>query len=1174
MSYALRTMGTVATLLPQMKRAVGRHTNGQTMIMVPDTNLAGTAGDDVTGTAKIHIYASTDSTRTNWGAIPFLTITPTQAASSSTKRFIGAMSMNTDNDIHIAYQGTDNSLRHISWNWNGTTYDAPVQQTIVAATGTTNRYRAIDLDTSGGTGGNPAVAVYEANASTGQGAWIRVYIRLNDGTTWRKAHEVQIQSTGFIKDLTEDVSVSWGADGIVTNVGRLALYYTRTSTTVDSGDTLKEIAFNVSTGTDGSATTTVTWSSNMNQNVASSGRRGWLFKHATLAGNPNWVFGGIVGGSLPFYMACKLHHNNAVFVINKTLNKPTAIINTHYPTLTFPTSQRPSYNNQSCSYSDQRLQFIFTGVGGVSTTNVVRGVVFRWPDSSENDTTVSIDSTARFIDGNYSIRDGVLGVYGGCNRINSGLFEYTNMAIYGDGGTNISALFDVYIRKARAIIEDVIPAPVMISPVLTTVSKDLPTFQAQSTGASLYPMVRGRLEIDVATDAGFTLNLHHYSEGEDGYRSYDSANGLTLSTKFITLAAAHGQELFTGTWYMRARIVDDMGGVSAYYSAQFDVSHPPAALPRIPAASQIIQFDSGNIVFSWDFSDTEPLDTQTAYQVVVTRLDTNATVVDTGKVSSSLSQAVILIPSSLIDFPLSYVIKLWDGDDNPGIFSSPTLFTVTLPPAVVITSPVNGATVTTGHPTIGWTFAASGGRTQTHFRVQIYDTDHSMFTADTGWQAGTAQSYTFPTQAVQVSTNYKVYVYVRDSAGLQGYSEGNLIGNSDFETGTTASWSVIAAATIAADTAHAYAGTYAMKITPSGASIVQSDAYVPVVAGQSYTASFQAFSVAGWTSVIVKISWYTSGLGGNGTSLTTTALGAGAWQAYSVTATAPGGTAFARVSVEMTGAPTGTDIIWVDNISLVHGITAFVTAWTPSVDGDISVTSVDPYKAIVAWTNANLDSDWVAWRVYRKYNKAANTDLDVDDTANTWELVYETTDVLSSYEFRDYLVPLNRSVRYAISQVVDRFGSSLESPLSTTALITVVGERFYFVPAVPIGTIASFEASNVTADQFAREVEQETLHVINRGRQVQIGDDLGYAGSYTIKLRNPATARSDREFIELLSKADNAKVYIRSPFGDVLYVSFGSVAFNRMAGVGLSDLGDLTVPYTEVFQDVPITRTA
>jgi hypothetical protein len=198
--------------------------------------------------------------------------------------------------------------------------------------------------------------------------------------------------------------------------------------------------------------------------------------------------------------------------------------------------------------------------------------------------------------------------------------------------------------------------------------------------------------------------------------------------------------------------------------------------------------------------------------------------------------------------------------------------------------------------------------------------------------------------------------------------------------------------------------------------------------------------------------------------------------------------------------------------------------------------------------------------------------LDVENTATTWELIGEISDSLTNYTFQDYTLPLNREVEYVVVQVADRFGSLLESDIGAVDAVTSVGDRYYFVPEVPVGTIGSFEASYVVGDAFTRDVEQNTLHVIGRGRQVQVGDDLGYSGTLTIHLRNPASARVDREFLEYLSTNEAGNIYIRSPFGDVLYVSFGSISSTRLAGVGTEDLVDLTIPYTTVYGEVPLTR--
>jgi hypothetical protein len=124
---------------------------------------------------------------------------------------------------------------------------------------------------------------------------------------------------------------------------------------------------------------------------------------------------------------------------------------------------------------------------------------------------------------------------------------------------------------------------------------------------------------------------------------------------------------------------------------------------------------------------------------------------------------------------------------------------------------------------------------------------------------------------------------------------------------------------------------------------------------------------------------------------------------------------------------------------------------------------------------------------------------------------------------------------------------------------------------VPIGTIASYEASNITDDSFTDEVESETLHVISRGRQVQVGDDLGVTGTLTIQLRGSG-ARADREFIQRLASSKTLNVWMKTPFGDVRFVKFLSVSVKILPGTGQTEMSDLSVPYVEVFSDAPITR--
>jgi hypothetical protein len=245
------------------------------------------------------------------------------------------------------------------------------------------------------------------------------------------------------------------------------------------------------------------------------------------------------------------------------------------------------------------------------------------------------------------------------------------------------------------------------------------------------------------------------------------------------------------------------------------------------------------------------------------------------------------------------------------------------------------------------------------------------------------------------------------------------------------------------------------------------------------------------------------------------------------------------------------------------------TVWTHPGIGDISPI-VDDYKVRLQWTNANIDMSFVNWRVYRRFQVPALLDLDDLDTANSWELLYETSDATGPYVYDDYLTPLNKDVDYIVVQTADRFGSLIESEIADWSTVRMPSDRYFFVPTIPIGTIASYEAGNVTDDSWSDEIEQETLHILNRGRQVQVGDDLGATGTLTIQLRG-AGARADREFIQRLARG-NVTVWMKNPFGDVKLVKFQTVGVKFVAGVGQTEMSDLSVPYLEVITPARILR--
>lgn len=1014
----LRDLGTTATYAPRIKRGTARLSDGRAVVIVPDTNRATANGDDVTDTAKIFIYLSTDANRTAYNL--HRTHTPGTAFASSTRYAVMSCTVRENNDLYVVYQGTDNSLRFISFAWSGTAYAAGSEQTIVSSGAITNRFRAVDIDAIQPSA-NPVVAAYEAAASSGQGSFARVYARMDDDTTWRRFYTTTILSTEFIKQDSEDISIACNKAGKSSNVIQCALYFTGAYTTGDKGDTLREISFNINSGAADSATTVGTWRSDLYKNNASGSRKGILFSEA----NNVWMFGAAVGSSVSFFSGVRLYHN----VFTGLIHNQTTVTTISYsdPFLRIIRTSN-AFTSVSMEYCDYDLVFAYVGTGRLVEQSA-RSVVISFSSTTSDATATRKDAASRVLDHGYSISayPTVIATYGGGNKnLTSGLNTYTFGIIYGATGDSVSSTADVLSRKFRAVAEDTHAAPVVLSPNGTTVTTNHPTIRVQAQNADLYTSVLGKLEFQVATDSAFTTNLQTFTQEDSAYNSFSATSGTVPPIRTLQLTVDSG--MFSDTWYVRARVLDDLGGASAWSStATFVISHPPVALIVGPANGVSLLYGTGDVVFNWQFTDPEPQDSQGAYQLIVTRVDTGAIIHDSGKVSSSATTVTVTgVSAALKDVPLQWSVILWDADDTQGPASTGTVFTLVDPPDVVVTGPTEGGTINTALPTVTWTFSAGGIRTQRAYRVRIWDLDASPDEEvhDTGWVFSDAVTWTSLEQILEEGVNYRADVYVQDTLGL-GDNDSN----------------------------------------------------------------------------------------------------------------------------------------------------SFDTDWLPPIELTSTAVTVDEFKATITWDDSDNDPDWVGYRIYRRYMKPAIPELDLDLTATTWEVIGEAVDVATSYTHYDYTLPLNKEVDYVVVQVADRFGSLLESDITSFESVTSPGDRYYFVPENPVGSIASFEASNVVGDSFTREVEQNTLHVLSRGRQVQVGDDLGYSGTLTIHLRNPDTARSDREFIEYLSGSTAGNVYIRSPFGDVLYISFGNVGFTRLAGVGGgADLGDLTVPYTTVIQEVPLKR--
>lgn len=235
-----------------------------------------------------------------------------------------------------------------------------------------------------------------------------------------------------------------------------------------------------------------------------------------------------------------------------------------------------------------------------------------------------------------------------------------------------------------------------------------------------------------------------------------------------------------------------------------------------------------------------------------------------------------------------------------------------------------------------------------------------------------------------------------------------------------------------------------------------------------------------------------------------------------------------------------------------------------SIQYDFDAEDADTYGYIdVEWSNATPDSLFASWKVYRR---AAS------DTTNTWQLVYETTDQ-NVRHYLDYLLVAGDSYSYSVTQTATRSGSLLESTVGyyLDPSLNLTEETRYDAPDISHYWIVdtgnnqnSVRLENVTADDSTLEFETASFNIIGRGRHRDYGDELGYNGSLTCQVRGTDRTSLFRKKIETLRR-NQETYYLRTPFGKLFPVALGDLGWTPLSGTGVSEMGEMTIPYEEVF---------
>lgn len=1137
MGVLVRQVGYTSSNYPLVKRCQGTlnlAANGAFVVaqIVLDMNQAGItgAGGDGTGIPKIYLYTSNDGPdHLVWTLKATINFPAATAVRSIASMYVDAL-----NNVHVTFQAGDGSIRYCLLTYSaGPTYSVGTIVTILGVPAAGISYKRIDITCVSNTATSPAVAVFVYNSNT-LSSYAVVMVR-NTAGTWNTHANFILRGTGQgVTNWSEDISISaTHSAGGSTNA--YACVATRKGANNDIGDVCWIVKVDPSVGT---AITTVTVASGFGINMGSGYRNYWITGDAVTS---NFTVAGTVSAA-PWQMLA------FCFSWNGTLATTAMVVPVSISPGTSNMTRTPlvyGWNSVAFTGSDGSSPIVFFAKNEENTYSVVAQM-------SATLGTVTWQPGVQFWDNRYKAGTGSVVPVG---YIVAGSSSHTlkreaiicNMFYLTSGSVN------AYRMEARGRLKP--NAPDGLTPGNgSVVSTDRPTLGANFRLQTKYPQFRMKMEWNVATDLAFTTNVRTQVQDADDFKIPIDTAAPTLSTVKAAEVINAANEMYQQVWFIRARTMDEVGNGGTYSTAStsFTVSHPPAPANLSPQTGAILLYLAGSALFSWDFTDPSPYDFQTAYQIVVENDSTGATVADSGKVTSAAEQGTLTIPAGSKDVLLRWHMRLWDSDDVVGAFSDYRTFIISDPPAPSIINPVDGSTITTSIPFVGWNPGVGGIKTQEYYRASI--TTGSTEIMNTGWIHDNQNAYPVHSGILKNLTNYTVRVDVRDNLGLEGtdtnvfstlwvYPSAPLWGikawtyyynrlgyvvvtwdaeqrDVDFSAWNVyrrkvgESWELLASVTsgspfqayrdysAGAETTYEYTVTQVVNR--------QGDVYESFIAGKPNMILNPGFEVdtSGWVTTASAA----GSLNAASTSIIRVAdtTGAGSWSAQVVT---PGVAQKEGVNYDFTGN--------------------FKPNTTYTLTGFVRTVSGRPIRIVVYDVVNNVVSPTF-------YNSIASlTQVTVDITTgplvpNRFIVAATTDTTLGATTFRiDELTLRPKGVDYSIAQV------------------TPQGDHYWLYDKT--NNDYSMPLYLVKSDAFTEEYDEAEFTIIGRGKHVDIGERLGYSGSLTAQLRD--------KFVTGLAKFN----YILNPALSYRSISSGApdgwtVTTNNVAGDTIIDWIETETP--------------
>lgn len=559
-------------------------------------------------------------------------------------------------------------------------------------------------------------------------------------------------------------------------------------------------------------------------------------------------------------------------------------------------------------------------------------------------------------------------------------------------------------------------------------------------------------------------------------------------------------------------------------------------------------------------------------------------------------------------------VNEWIGPDYIGFTVSDPVNTPTL------VTPADGASTTTGTPTLIATQTAQdgGARVKLEFQVASEETFtndlQTVIEDDTSLRTSGTGSVVVPTALAQGSWNWRARSV--DEYGTTG-AWATLRTFVVAHTPSSSNWTPSLGASVAYTGDVALTWTFTDPWSGDSQSAYQVrgwagsdpgtlifDSGVTVSTSQTYTATGLATGLKDaalywqvrvrdqdevWSAWSPPALFYTSDAPtvaitapSNGATVTTstptiawtfTASGGRIQSAWRVVVTDED----ASVDVHDSEWNIGTDTSYIIPIPVVDLLTNYsVTVYLKDDHGltgsdnntfDASYTLPDPVvftlDSATYATTGLVQIDWSTatedgnFEAWRVYRRPTGT--------TDWTLIASTGSGVQ--EWSDYTSPSGIEVEYVVVQAISTFGLTVETLYQPQETTNTSEKYFLVIPSSPALNLCLF---NVRADSFDDEMETSVIKLIGRGRRVEHGTRYGKTGQLEVTFYDvevpPVSARSQRLAIEAIRDA-GLPTYLRNPFGDVWLVSLESMNVQRIAGVGLREFASASLSYVEITSD-------